>query len=152
MEKTDLAVRSKLPKALEMLDERLSKIKAVTETAYKTSGEFKWNPEHSTQSVKIQNVIDIALLISIYAFFMNRTANYSEAAAELGLKEYPICTWQGNPIDDWKEDIKLRIAVVSYDNEKKKLEHAKRKLEGFLTQEDQLGIVLKELGLDSISI
>lgn len=146
------AVRTKLTQALEMLTNKLASLKSVTEGANQTSGSFSFSNSKSpnTPSINIHTSKDLEELLLIHSFLLQKKEYYEQSANQLGLETFPQFKWNGYAFAAWNNDIQIRVAVVSSHDQRTKLEVAKKKLESFLTQDDQLKMALKELGFDSI--
>lgn len=143
---TQIAIRSKLSKAL---DSQLKQIKSATDKPFQTSGQFKFNPS-SNFAVDIQRLRNVSQLISIGAFLSEKKASYDAYAKAKELSSFPVFKWQDFTFEQWDNDLSVRIAVVSAYDRQKEITNAKAKLERFLTEEDQLQITLRELGLDTV--
>ncbi len=151
MEANVPTIRTKLHTALEALDAQLKNIKSITDMPYKTNGDFKWAPNSFNNTpnsvIRINQCKDLATLINIHQYIRCKDESYNESAKQLNLINYPIFTWQGYSWNDWKNDLNIRVAIVSQYEQTKRVKEAKSKLERFLTEEDQLAITLNELGL-----
>lgn len=149
---SQIEVRSKLTKALELLNDQLSQINNVTDKSFQTSGLFKYNPTYngSSSGINIHNSKDLDQLLYIGAFLKAKKESYDSYAKSLGLETFPVFRWQNYSYDQWDNDLKIRITVISAYDQKKKITDAKQKLERFLTEEDQLAMTLKELGLSEL--
>lgn len=144
------AVRTQLHEALQTIETRLSAMKKITEGQMRTNGNFKFNPQsQQAPTIPIDKVTDLSLLISIHAFLTTKKKEYEESAKLLDLSSFPVFKWQHHSYEDWDNDIRIRVAVVSHHTEKQKLHEAKEKLSRFLTEEDQMQLTLKELGFNS---
>lgn len=122
------------------LREELKKLKAVTECAYKTSGDIGiGGMTNIQQETKIDN------LIKAYSSVNGRAKMYIEAATELGIEEFPQFTVGGGNLDAWKHDIQLRMDVIRYSDRKAELEGLLKEAEGFMTVDDKKSLFLAKL-------
>lgn len=137
--------RQKLSMALEAINAKLSEIKEIQQTPFKTNCQFSQEGREN-YLVDITKVRGSQKLIEIYAFIKGKEITYNESLKELNIKEAPIPKHGKYSTDDWKHDLKLRMAIVMQHEEIERLNKAKQKLESFLTEEDQLAITLQQLG------
>lgn len=141
-----LSTRDQLHVTLNQIEEKLSSLKALETQTYKTNGEFRFNPTYTNNSpIYIHTTKDLAILLSVYGYVKQQEERYNEAAKICELSNYPVFTWCGYSGESWLYDIKMRIGLVSHDSQIKKLKDAKAKLSQFMTEEDRLLIVLKEI-------
>lgn len=142
-----VAVRSEMTKTMQAIDEKLKNLKAVTDSPFKTSGQFSFSGGlHSmSNTINIHKLSDLRLMLGILAALTNHKNNYDNAAKLMEITSYPEFEWLGFPYDSWVHDIKVRLAVITHHETRSKLESAKKKLETFLTEEDRLAIVLKDI-------
>lgn len=143
-----IAVRSRIPKALEEIEARLANIQRVTEKTTKTNGMFTYTPNNASKSINIATSKDLQELIEVYSFLKQKSSSYEESARELGLSTFPVFTWLGYAFDAWKNDLMLRVAIVTSHNEVATLRNQKSTLEKFLSEDDQVAKLLKDYGLD----
>lgn len=120
------------------LQNELASLKAITETAYKTSGTLDGFGNIQSE-MKIENLIRAMSSVS------GRETAYYDAAVRLGLGEYPAFTVNGGNADAWEHDIKLRIAVISHAARKQELEELLAEAKTFLTKEDQYAMFQAKL-------
>lgn len=147
IESSGIAVRSQLPKALEIITAKLTNIQRVTEGVLKTNGMFTYTPANTAKSINIATSTDLQELIEVYSFLKSKADGYESAAKELGLTTFPVFKWLNYTFDAWKNDLMIRVAVVGSHNEITRLKNQKAELEKFLTKEDQLAALLKEYNL-----
>lgn len=145
---SNVAVRSQLTKALETLNAQLAEIKSASNRQMLTNGNFSYNPASRMSLIDIHRSINLESLLNIGAFLKSKKEAYDSFAQSKGLTSYPVFKWCDYTFDQWDNDLGTRIAVVAAHDQQKKIQSAKDKLERFLTEEDQLAMTLKELGLD----
>lgn len=83
--------------------------------------------ESGGNAVNLHVESNIKNLVCIAAFLMDKAKSYKSAAAELGV-EAPDFNWQNFSVNDWLEDVKLRINKVQIASKKKKLEALEERL------------------------
>lgn len=126
------------PAILDKLDQALNALKKIEESPYKTSGSLDGFGDIKSET-KIEN------LIRAFSMVMGKSEMYTKAQQELGLTKVPIFTIGGGNVDDWKQDILLRINIITHNAKYKKLKEAKEKMAKFLSEEDQKNMILKDL-------
>lgn len=119
--------------ALEMLKEKLNSLKAITDQPYKSSGTVNIGGT----SINIQTETKLDNLIKVWSAVKNKAKAYNEAALDLGIDSYPTYSESGQSPEHIKEDIKLRISVITFEEQRKELEALIKEGEQFLTKEDQ---------------
>jgi hypothetical protein len=140
---------NKVPQALQAIEAKLNGLKMIEDSVYKTSCEFRWNPNYqSNPPIKLDAIVDVDKLIQIHSYIAMKDEAYNKSANTLEITEYPVFKWQGYTLADWEHDIKLRIAIVTHKTQFDKLKRAKNKLESFLSKEQQVEMFLEQLGLD----
>ena len=86
-----LAVRDDLSQALGLIDERLATFTELESANFKTNGEFRWNPNYtSNDPVFIHTTTDLMLLLSIYTSLRTKANDYEGSVKELDLDSYPV--------------------------------------------------------------
>jgi len=142
----DLTIgNTKLHNALDLIDARLKELNKEAGGTYQTNGNFKFTPNGTMTGVDIHKCTDIAQLLTIHSFLKQKSDSYNSSGDFFKLKQFPIFKWCSHTIDQWENDLKIRIALTTQKDETDQLTAAKRQLSGFLTQEDQLALTLKAL-------
>lgn len=127
-----------VPDIIVVLDEKLSALKHVTETKYRTSGVLDGIGD-------IKSETKIESLIRAHASVMIREESYTKAALDLGLETFPAFQIGGCSVDDWKHDIRFRIDVINHKETADKLKEYKDKMSKFLSEEDQKNMLMTEM-------
>lgn len=141
---TQLTKQTNISSKINAINDRLKQIKTSTQINYKTNGEIKWE-KIVAENINIFRCTDISLLISINAFLTVEFSSYENSAKELRLETYPAFTWLGFPIESWKNDISVRISQIMASEKILKLEKLKTTLESYMSNDDRLSILLKDL-------
>jgi hypothetical protein len=134
---------SDVPNMLEVINAKMAKIKNIEETIYKTTGDLS---EYGFSSIKEE--MKIENLIRAYSKIKGKSEMYENAAKDLKIKTFPQFNITGGTVENWKHDIQLRIAILTQEEEKKKLNKWKDKLSEFVTKEQQLEMTLEEMKKD----
>lgn len=134
----ELTVTDKIPEILSVLDEQIGKLKTIAESVYKTAGTLDGFGDIKAET-KVEN------LIRAYSSVKGREDAYNNAAKDLGLNQYPQFNVNGGTAADWKQDILLRIDIITHKDKLDKLNEYKEKMSKFLSAEDQKAMLLKEM-------
>lgn len=128
-------------------------IPALLETVNKKISQLKGNSieKESTASVdltgfgQIKNISKVEDLIKAHSMLTAKSNAYNSSAKALDVdpKKYPFIQ-NGCSLNQWENDIKLRLAVVKNKTELEKLEKVKKLLEENLSQESKLANDLKK--------
>jgi len=130
-------MNTSIPEVIEVLNQKLAALKHINECVYKTNGEMK--PFGNLKDeMKVEN------LIRMYSSIRSREKTYNEAAAEMGLKSYPVFSDNGTAAD-WKQDILLRKDIIEQKETLDKLNEFKAKASKFVSEEQQQQMLLKEM-------
>jgi hypothetical protein len=105
---------------------------------YKTTGNLDGFGDIK-QETKLEN------LIRAFSSVKGREKAYDDAAKDLGLTTYPQFSISGGTAADWKQDIVLRIDIITHKDKLDKLNDYKEKMSKFLSAEDQKTMLLKEM-------
>lgn len=135
---TALARVDEVPEVLSLLDQEIGKLKTISESVYKTTGNLEGFGDIK-QETKLEN------LIRAFSSVKGREKAYEDAAKDLGLGTYPQFSISGGTAADWKQDILLRIDIITHKDKLDKLNEYKEKMSKFLSAEDQKAMLLKEM-------
>lgn len=133
-------VDTAIPTIVSMLEQKLTEIKKITDSPYKTSGQFSANGI----TLDLKSETKIERLVEAFAAAKSRSKAVTDAQIELGVKTMSEYRVGGFPLDDWKHDIKLRIAIIEQEETTKKLSSYKEKFAALMTQEDQKALLIQQ--------
>lgn len=133
-----LAKIDEVPEVLSLLDQEIAKLKTISESVYKTTGNLESFGDIK-QETKLEN------LIRAFSSVKGREKAYEDAAKDLGLSTYPQFSVSGGTAAEWKQDILLRIDVITHKDKLDKLTEYKDKMSKFLSADDQKAMLLKEM-------
>lgn len=129
---------TEVPNVLSLLDKQIANLKKVEDSVYKTTGTLEGFGDIK-QETKLEN------LIRAHSSVMNKEKFYNESAKDLGLNTYPQFTISGGTSADWKQDILLRIDIITHKEKLDKLKSYKDKMSKFLSEEDQKAMLMQEM-------
>lgn len=127
-----------VPQVLSLLDQEIGKLKVISESVYKTTGNLEGFGDIKAET-KVEN------LIRAFSSVKGREEAYNKAAKELNLSTYPQFSVSGGNAADWKQDILLRIDIITHKDKLDKLTEYKDKMSKFLSAEDQKAMLLNEM-------
>lgn len=149
MENLPKTMVSQVRNKLELVSNKLKELEIKKENGPKTNGLFSWNGREgvteNSGTVNIHKVMSVSLLISILGFLMSKAAEYTVAAEELNLTTFPVFTWSGYNLDAWKNDIDVRISIISHESEVNKLKKVKEELSKYISEEDKVQALLDSI-------
>lgn len=121
------------------LIEEVQKQKAEISTAEnpnyhsKTNMTFPW-VEGRADVVNLRVENDIKILVKIAGTLIQQEAFYNNAIDLLGT-DCPKFSWAGYSVEDWIDDIKVRITKIQLKSKKQKLENLEKRLTAILSPE-----------------
>jgi hypothetical protein len=144
--KTKEELRVEMKSTLKQLDKKLKKLTGSNSGHFKAAGNFKVN-ENDSNSINIQSCVDLCYLVKALAAAKRIKREFDAELEILNLPTSPICMWMGSRIEDWINDISLRIHNLTYAKQIADLQAAKTRLETFLSEEDRLVKTLTDVEL-----
>lgn len=140
-------LRVEMKSTLKELDKKLKKLTGSDDRTFKiTNTNFKIN-ENDSNSINIHSCSDVSYLIKALAILKRIKKDYDIELELLNLPTSPVCMWLNHPIDNWINDINLRIHNIAYAKQIADLQAAKTRLETFLSEEDRLFKTLTDVEL-----
>jgi hypothetical protein len=140
---------SKVREKLETISARLKAMEIAKDAGARTNGIFHWNGrdgmQQGTNSVQLNKVTSVGLLIAILGFLMTRKTEYDQAAEKLDLNPFPAFLWSGYNLDAWEVDIKARINAITHHDEIEKLTKLKEELSKYVSEEDRVISLLEQM-------
>lgn len=131
-----------------------TKIKALLETisakkdalgpkpriSYKTNGVFKYE---NNDFFNINTIVDPQKLVDALSYLLIKQ-NFNDVAANLLSVPHKVLQWNGYSMDEWCEDFKTRLSVVSWEA-KKELEAAELKLKKLVSEDTRTAMEIDEI-------
>jgi beta-lactamase class D len=127
-----------VPEMLKAIDEKIKKFKRIEESVYKTTGKLDGFGDLKQEKL-------VSNLIRAVSVVIAKEKAYNEAAEKLGLTTYPVFEISGSQAKDWIEDARLRIDIIEQKDTLDKLQDYKKRMQEFLSKEDQKNILLREM-------
>jgi len=135
---TAIAVKDQVPTIISKLDQEIAKLKVISESVYKTAGKLETFGDIKVET-KVEN------LVRAYSSISGKKEAYDRAARELGVKQCLEFSINGGTLAEWKQDIMLRIDIITHQDKLDKLKSYKDKMSKFLSEEDQKAILMQEM-------
>ena len=130
-------------KLFNTVKEKQKEIEKAERPKWVTSCTLGQNPDSVQDRVNIQTVTDIDKLILLYGFLELRNKEFFVGCSELGIKKK--FKWMGYSVDDWKTDIKSRVAQININTKKKELQVLEERLDKLISTEQRRGLELAEI-------
>ena len=138
-------LRQELQSKFDAIEARIKELEALKSQPFKTSCQFRYNPNNSYNTLDINRTLNVEELIHANAFVQYKAEQYYNSAKQLGVSEFPVFKWCGYAPELWMEDIKLRLSLIGMDKELTKLKELKAKIQPFLPEENKLKQLLLEI-------
>jgi len=126
-------------------DEKILQLKVqIKEKKGKLKGKKRFTPVTNC-SIEIDGIrLNLQVLNKEYLIHLLVKLNsYLLSAVDLGLEdEYKF---SGYSIDQWITDIKLKLDILKYEEEDRKLKDLERKLENMLSSEKKVALAIDEI-------
>jgi hypothetical protein len=135
-EETGLVI-GKATEGIELINQKIEALKFIRETSYKTSGKYDGRD--------IRNITEVSELIDVHSSIALRVQAYEASAKSLGLKNYKSKTFDNGTLEQWTEDIALRLQVIEYDSTLKELEGFKKEYEELMDKQDRMELLNKKI-------
>ena len=84
-------------------------------------------------------------MIKAFSSIKGRETAYNAAAEEMNIDTYPVFEVNGASAEDWKNDIMLRIAIITHKEKLDKLTEYKERMTSFMSKEEQKAALLQEM-------
>jgi hypothetical protein len=135
---------------IEQVKAKKAAIASAEKPVYQTNCSFSLIEGTKSGAVNLHLETDVKKLISIAAFLVERSSAYLAAAKNVfGIEKPPEFTWDGFSVNDWLNDLKLRVTKIRIVAEKQKLEALEARLQKIISpgkmRELELEAITKEL-------
>lgn len=122
--------------------EQINKLKHIQETPYKTPGKITMG---GSVVVDIKETKEIDTLVKAYSVVATKINAASAAYEKLGFTTYKQPKVDGGTIDEWTDDVKLRLEVIQFTKKLEKLQKTKKAYEDLMDKEDKLNLLNKQV-------
>jgi len=132
-----------------------TKIKALLETiaskkealgqkpriSYKTNGVFKYE---NNDFFNINTITEPQKLVEALSYLLVKQS-FNDTAASMLSVPHKVLQWNGYTLDEWCEDFKTRLSVVSWEAKKKELEASEQKLKKLVSEDTRTAMEIDEI-------
>ena len=110
-----------------------AEISKLDHPVWKTNCSFSYI-EGRADAINLHVESNVSTLINVAAFLIERETAYCIAIEKLGIgTDTPPFKWSGFTVDDWIDDLKMRIGKVQITSKRKKLDILKSRLEDIIS-------------------
>lgn len=136
-----LTVKSSVTDVIDAINAKIKALKHIQDSVYKTPG----NVQTSAGQKNIKDEKNITELVKAFASIKARATAMEDAYAELGMKEFPVVKVDGGTVEEWKDDIILRIQIIEQKETLDELNTYKKEWEELMDKEDRKELLLKKM-------
>lgn len=129
---------------LKALQTAIDSIKSIT-PEWKVIDNKSFNFHNGEINYNVKNISKLTFLVTMVAFLLGLKDNIIAARKVLDIPDVMPIEHQGTPIDDWIDDIKLRIQLITQNNKLGILQCAYSQLNKYVSEESKI----KELLMDA---
>lgn len=137
----EVTTATSVPDAIEKLNKRLSDLKHIAESVYKTPGKVST----SSGQKDIKEETNVTELVKCLSGILARAEAQEKAYDALGMTKYPVVKVDGGTVEEWISDIKLRIEIIEQKDTFDKLNGIKKRWEELMDKEDRKALLIKEM-------
>lgn len=138
MSEVPALVENSVPEIMQKLENEIKQLDHLTDSKYRTSGNLDGFGD-------IKKETSSSNLIKAFSTVVAKANAYATAAAELEVESFPVFEVNGGTVNDWKQDIKLRIAIINHKEKLDKLNYFRDEMKKFLSKEDQKSQLMQEM-------
>jgi hypothetical protein len=114
---------------------------AKPKVSWKTNGVFQFDKD---SHLNLNTVSNEDKLVTALAHLLAQNSDTTEAAKILGVKP-PKFLWCGYSVEDWVEDFKMRLSVLSWEARKTQLDATQAKLSQLVSEEARTEMELENI-------
>lgn len=111
---------------------------------WRTNGVFKFN---NGAHMNLNAVCSEDAIVDALAFALIGKSATIEACEILGVAEQEV-EYNGYTLEDWTFDFKLRVSMIKWDKDKKKLDALEKKLNGLISEDAKTEMALEDIAKD----
>ena len=130
-------------KLFKIVQEKKAEIAKTEKPSWETTCSFRFNPTSAAEDTNIQTVNNVADLVRIAAFLIEKEAAHQKANEALGTSVK--FNWIGFSLAAWLTDLKTRVNKVEIAKKKKELETLETRLNALVSPEMRRKMELEEI-------
>jgi len=131
----------KIKLLLEKIDTQKKSLGTKPSVSWKTNCLFRFDDK---RSFNLNTVKDTSLLVEALAHLLDKMAMRDLAAQELDV-DVPRFEWTGFQYKEWEADFKLKVKLLKWNNQQKKLEDLQSKLKSLVSKDTKTQMALDEI-------
>lgn len=132
---------SSVPEFLTSLNQKISRMKHIADSVYKTNGKVRT----ASGEMDIKTQTSPAELVKAFSGILVRAQSMEQAYEVLGITNYPVVKIDGGTVEEWKSDIQLRIEIIEQKDQLDELNALKKEAEELMDKEDRKALLLKKM-------
>lgn len=136
-----LTAQSSVPDAINKINQRIAALKHIQDSVYKTSGKITM----SGGQKDIKTETSVLALVTAFSSVQARMEALEKAYKALGISSYPVVKIDGSTVDEWKDDINLRIQIIEQKETLDELNTYKKEWEELMDKEDRKILLLEKM-------
>lgn len=109
--------------------------------SYKTNGVFKYE---NNDFFNLNTVTDPQKLVEALSYLLIKQ-NFNDVAANFLSVPTKVLQWNGYTLDEWQDDFKTRLSLVSWEAKKRELEAAEAKLKKLVSEDTRTAMEIDEI-------
>ncbi len=139
---TDVAVINSATDGISAVKKQIAELKRVEEAVYKTPGKVTMG---GGNVIDIKEVKEEKELLKAYSVVFAKIGAINTAQQDLGIKNIPVPKVDGGTLDEWRNDVILRMDVIKYQGRLDKLNSVKKRYEDLMDKQDKMNLLNKEM-------
>jgi len=132
----------KIKQLMKVVEEKRDALSTKPKAAWCTNGIFKY--DDGGGHFNLNTVTDPSALVDALAHIISNKNSLQAAADMLGVPLHEI-QYDGYSVEEWAADFKLRIDMLKWDEEKKKLTKLQRQLDSLISEDAKTEMALEEI-------
>ena len=118
------------------LEKKRKEIQKIERPTWFTNCSFAYSEDRGN-AINIHVVSNMTQLIDMMSFLIQKDEYYKKAIEALGLPANTEFKWLGYSINEWKEDISMRINILNVNKKKAQLAEFESKLNSLVSPEEK---------------
>jgi hypothetical protein len=131
---------------IEKVQAKKAEIRKIERPVWKTNCSFPFIDGQQNTAVNVHVLCDVSKLVTIGAFLIDRSQSFFNAARRLGVDPCPAFVWNGFSVEDWFQDLSLRIDQIQLTAKKEALDKLEARLNAIISPE-----LKQKMELDAIA-
>jgi len=138
-EETGVQTVTSVVSGIEIVNQKIEALKHIQDKVYRTSGKL------DGFSNSIETETNVMELIKMFSSVLARKKAYDESQQILELTTVPEFKINGFSLDDYKQDIQLRIAIIENKERLEELTAIKKEYTELMDKDDRMALLTQKL-------